>query len=175
MSTATLPSGPRRKSAGQGLVEFSLILPIFMVIVLGLFDGGRLIYMNSVLSQSAREAARVVSVEASWIGSTDPSCNKSGGPVCPATVNVMLADAVAAANRMVAPFGTIPSANVYVRCDVLGSAPTGNWLGTPSCSSSSVGSVVSIHVVMTYTAITPVVGQLIPTIDLSGFASMVIN
>lgn len=175
MSTATLSPRTRRKSAGQSLVEFSLILPIFMVIVLGLIDGGRLIYMNSVLSQSAREAARVVSVEASWIGSTDPSCNTSGGPVCPATFNAMLADAVAAANRMVTPFGTIPTANVYLRCDVLGSAPTGNWTGTPSCSSSSTGSVVSIHVVMTYTAITPVVGQVIPSIELAGYASMVIN
>ena len=174
MSTATLSPRTRRKSAGQSLVEFSLILPIFMLIVLGLIDGGRLIYMNSVLSQSAREAARVVSVEASWIGSTDPSCNTSGGPVCPATFNAMLADAVAAANRMVAPFGTIPATNVYMSCNVFCSEPSGAWT-TRACASSGTGDVASIRVVMTYTAITPVVGQVIPSINLSGSASMVIN
>jgi hypothetical protein len=111
------PERRKRRSAGQSLVEFSLVFPIFMLIVLGLFDGGRLIYMNTVLSQSAREAARVVSVEASWIGSTDPSCNKSGGPVCPANLSALVADANAAANRMVKPFGTIPTTDLFISCD----------------------------------------------------------
>lgn len=174
MSASARTPSRRRRSAGQGLVEFSLVIPIFMLIVVGLFDGGRLVYMNSVLSQSAREAARVASVEASWIGSSDPSCNKSGGPVCPASYSALLADANAAANRMVRPFGTIPTSKIYTRCDVLGSAPTGAWT-TQSCTSHSTGDVVSIRVVMTYTAITPLIDQLIPAIDLSGDATMVIN
>lgn len=178
--------GRQRRPAGQGLVEFALVIPIFLVLLFGLFDGGRIVYMNSVLSQAAREAARVASVEASHVGTAaiDPSCNTSGGPVCPASFSVLLADALAAANRMVAPFGSIPSGSIFMSCDALGSAPTGAWT-TRSCVQNTttskdstgkvVSDVVSVRVELTFAAITPIVGQLIPSVSLSGFATMVIN
>jgi Flp pilus assembly protein TadG len=164
----------KRRSAGQSLVEFTLIFPIFMLIVFGVFDGGRLIYMNTVLSQSAREAARVVAVEASWMGSNDPSCNQSGGPVCPANLNALIADADAAANRRVKPFGIIPTTDLFISCDALGGAPTGS-LTTRTCTSSGYGNVVTIRVRMSYSAVTPVIGQLLHPITLTGDATMVIN
>lgn len=43
---------------GQSLVEFALILPVFMLIVLGIFDFGRAIYSYSALHNAAREGAR---------------------------------------------------------------------------------------------------------------------
>lgn len=43
---------------GQSLVEFALILPLFMLIVLGVFDFGRAIYGYSALHNAAREGAR---------------------------------------------------------------------------------------------------------------------
>ncbi len=73
--------------------------------------------MSNVLSQSAREAARVGAAEASWIGATtatDPACVANaaaitaanpGAHVCPADVNALQADITAAANTMTAPFG----------------------------------------------------------------------
>jgi len=44
---------------GQTLVEFALILPIFLLILLGLFDLGRAIYAYSTISNASREAARL--------------------------------------------------------------------------------------------------------------------
>lgn len=44
---------------GQGLVEFALIIPIFLLVVLGLFDLGRAVFYSSTLSNSAREAVRL--------------------------------------------------------------------------------------------------------------------
>ncbi len=44
---------------GQTLVEFALVLPVFLVVLFGLLDVGRYVYMNSVLSQAAREGARL--------------------------------------------------------------------------------------------------------------------
>ena len=62
--------GPSRPaSRGQALVEFALVIPIFLLLLFGLIDVGRLVYMNSVLSQAAREGTRLASVEASWMGS----------------------------------------------------------------------------------------------------------
>ena len=52
----------RRRSRGQGLVEFALALPIFLVLLMGVFDLGRGIYMYNGVSEAAREIARVTSV-----------------------------------------------------------------------------------------------------------------
>ncbi len=46
------------RNKGQSLVEFALILPLFMLIVLGIFDFGRAIYGYSALHNAAREGAR---------------------------------------------------------------------------------------------------------------------
>ena len=49
---------------GQALVEFALILPVFLLLLFGLIDVGRYVYMNTVLSQAAREGARLGAAEA---------------------------------------------------------------------------------------------------------------
>jgi len=166
----------RRRSRGQGLVEFALVLPIFLLMLFGLIDAGRLVYQNSVLSQAAREGARLASVEASWIGSSDPGCGSGGGPVCPNNANTLKTHVLAAANRMVTPFANIPAANVYLRCDTPGNAPTGNWApGTATCTNKTTGNVVSVRVVLPFTPITPVLSGLVGTVTTSGSATMVIN
>jgi hypothetical protein len=170
---------PRRVSVqparGQTLVEFALVIPIFLLILLGLFDVGRYVNMTSVLSQAARDGARVAAVEAGWIGSADPGCGSAGGPVCPPTVTgatSLLADVTAAVNRMVTPFGPVPSTQVYISCDAT-TPPTGAWT-TQSCNSTSNGSVVSVRVVLTFNPITPGASG-ITTITTSGAATMVQN
>lgn len=165
-------SGSKAPARGQTLVEFALVLPMFLLMLFGIVDAGRFVYMSSVVSQAAREAARVGSVEASWMGSSDAACNTSGGPTCPANVSKLKADVAAAANRMVAPFGPITA--VYVSCDSPGSAPTGTWT-TSSCGTNASTNVVSVRVVLTFHGITPVIGQLLGTLTTSGAATMVIN
>jgi len=53
-----------RRSAerGQGLVEFSLTIIVFLVILMGVVDFGMAIYKFNGVSQAAREIARVTSV-----------------------------------------------------------------------------------------------------------------
>jgi Flp pilus assembly protein TadG len=48
----------RFNTKGQGLVEFALIIPIFLLIVMMIFDAGRAIYYYSVVHNAAREGAR---------------------------------------------------------------------------------------------------------------------
>ena len=43
--------------SGQGLVEFALILPILLLLVVGALDFGRAFYMKTVMENSAREGA----------------------------------------------------------------------------------------------------------------------
>ncbi|HYM83971.1 MAG TPA: TadE family protein [Candidatus Dormibacteraeota bacterium] len=163
---------------GQSLVEFALVIPIFVLVLFGAVDAGRLVYLNSVLSQAAREGARLGAVEASWIGSADASCGASGGPICPQGVTSgtpnLQADVLAAANRMVTPFASIASANVYISCDTVGTAPTGSWTGV-SCASHTTNNVISVRVRLQFAPITPVIAQIIGSPWLSGAATMVIN
>jgi Flp pilus assembly protein TadG len=50
--------GIHSKKPGQSLVEFALMLPILLVLVLMIFDFGRAIYYYSALHNAAREGAR---------------------------------------------------------------------------------------------------------------------
>jgi hypothetical protein len=47
---------------GQALVEFSLAILVFLVLMMGVFDFGRAIYQYNGVSQAAREIARVTAV-----------------------------------------------------------------------------------------------------------------
>ena len=162
------------RSTGQGLVEFALVLPIFLLLLFGLIDAGRLVYQHSVLSQAAREGARLAAVEASWIGQADPGCGSAGGPVCPANVAALRTHILAAANRMVSPFAVIAATQLNTRCDPSGGAPTGDWSAT-SCSSNKTGNVASVRVVASFTPITPVISTLVGSVSMSASTSMVIN
>lgn len=46
---------PRR---GQALVETALVLPIFLLVVFGLFDLGRVVFLKVELENAVREGAR---------------------------------------------------------------------------------------------------------------------
>jgi Flp pilus assembly protein TadG len=47
---------------GQTLVEFALLLPVFLLLLLGILDGGRAVYAYSTIANAARHAARVAIV-----------------------------------------------------------------------------------------------------------------
>ena len=47
-----------RAEGGQALVEFALIIPIFMLVALGIFEGGRAIYTYNALSNAVNEGLR---------------------------------------------------------------------------------------------------------------------
>jgi len=46
---------PRR---GQSIVEFALVAPLFFFMVLGVIEGGRMIYAYNTINHAAQEAAR---------------------------------------------------------------------------------------------------------------------
>lgn len=52
-----------RKERGQTLVEFALILPIFVLLLVGIFDLGRAVYANNTIQNAARQAVRVAIVD----------------------------------------------------------------------------------------------------------------
>lgn len=55
----------RQSDKGQSLVEFALIMPIFLLIVTGLFDVARAVWQENTLAYAAREGTRYAIVHGS--------------------------------------------------------------------------------------------------------------
>ncbi len=55
--------GKSEKESGQAIVEFALVLPVFLLLVMGILDFGWLFYNYISVENSARNAARTACVE----------------------------------------------------------------------------------------------------------------
>jgi len=70
-------------SAGQALVEFALVAPIFFLLLFGIIEGGRFILYYQTLSNATREGARYAIVHGSNSncpsGPMPPGQNAPGG------------------------------------------------------------------------------------------------
>ena len=126
------------RSHGQALVEFALVLPIFLVLILGVFDFGRLIFLHTSMTNGAREGARLATVN------QDVS---------------MIEERIEAQNAMIAP--TI-SINFYVPPDDPHGAPT-----EPCDAVPDVGCLVIVELEGEFNAITPIIGSIIGAIGVS--------
>jgi len=188
------PRLDRSAQAGQGLVEVALALPVFILVVLGIFDVGRLVFTNSVLSQAAREGARLAAAEAGWIGVSGSGCVSddgaigSGNPgahVCPVDVPAFKSHVGSAVNRMAVSVGALAAVHVSCNAGTAGDpAPSGDWTeasggngcqdgaGTPLGAS---GELVSVRVEYTYQPMTPIIGSIVGATPLSGSATMVVH
>jgi Flp pilus assembly protein TadG len=66
VSAITIPSlGLKKGCRAQALVEFSLILPVMLLMTLGLIDLGRAFVFGVAVQEGTRQAARMTA-EASW-------------------------------------------------------------------------------------------------------------
>lgn len=136
----------RRHHLGQGLTEFALVLPLFLVLVFGIVDAGRLIYTYNTIANAARGGARVAIVNQATTGATtcdttDPTAWATGCAVSMA-VNVGL---------------TTTDVVVTYR------DPT----DTADCTVRSIGCLAVVTVTGLYTPLTPVIGAIIGPITLT--------
>lgn len=63
----------RRRTRGQGLVEFALIFPVMIVVLIAVFDLGRLVFAYNNITNAARTAVRVAMVD-----QTTPNAQNAG-------------------------------------------------------------------------------------------------
>ena len=71
-----------RANRGQALVEFALIVPLFLTLLVAVVDFGRVVWANDTLANAAREGARFAIVHG---GSKSTAC-PVGPPVTGVTV-----------------------------------------------------------------------------------------
>jgi hypothetical protein len=63
-----------RSARGQALVEFSIAIIPFLILLMGILDLGRAMYQMNTTAEAAREIARVTSVHR-WSSCTAAVCN----------------------------------------------------------------------------------------------------
>ena len=51
------------RSRGQALVEFAVVFPVFALVLFGILDVGRYVYVSNALSEASREGARYGTVD----------------------------------------------------------------------------------------------------------------
>ncbi|MCB2051980.1 MAG: pilus assembly protein [Novosphingobium sp.] len=66
-----------RDTKGAALVEFALILPVLMILLLGTFDAGYNIYTNALLEGAIQKAARDSTIQGASSGQTTIDTNVS--------------------------------------------------------------------------------------------------
>ena len=59
-----------RNRKGQGLVEFALVVPLLLLLVIGIFEFGRAWMTKNIMTGAAREAVRLLAVPAPAGGAT---------------------------------------------------------------------------------------------------------
>jgi Flp pilus assembly protein TadG len=123
---------------GQTLVEFALILPVFLLLLMGIFDFGRAVYAYNTVANAARQAVRLAIVDQE-----------------PAKIQDLAA-------KQAASLGIDPSAVTirFVNPDLSTGQP---------CNQTPVlnGCLVEVTVPYTYTAATPIIGNIVGPISIS--------
>ncbi len=134
-----------RRSGGQALVEFSLVLIPFMWMLLGIVDLGRGIYISNGVAQAAREIARADSVHA-----CDSSpCSLGTSPETTSVVNTQkgLIPGLAGSGASITFTCTDVSDTVVANCG----------------SDSSTDYYVRVTVTVPFSVITPLLSMVAPT------------
>jgi hypothetical protein len=142
----------RRRSRGQSLVEFALILPIFLMLLFGLFDLGRAVYAWSTINNAAREAGRQLIVDQTFVMS-------GGQPVYTHARDYALKHSVA---LNVQPY------QVAIDFRDPDTLETPDTCEIPDPTAIRLGCVAIVDIQYTFTPATPVIGQLIGTLTLQG-------
>ena len=132
-----------RPSAGQGLVEFSLILIPFLLILLGIADLGRGVYTNNGVAEAAREIARVTSVHPC----NPSSCTLGNSSETLATINTQ---------RNLVPGLGGPGSSITIQCTSINDASLDNG----DCRR---GSFVRVVVQVPFRVVTPLLNMVAPS------------
>ena len=69
----------RRPNSGQAMVELALVLTVFLVIVMAIFDIGRAVYYYTAVQNAAREGARYGSINPNAVGIQNAARSKAIG------------------------------------------------------------------------------------------------
>jgi Flp pilus assembly protein TadG len=133
---------PGHSTRGQGLVEFALVFPIAMLVLIAIFDVGRLVFAYNDITNAARSGARTAIVD------------QTPGDASNATINQATSLGLTSANVDIQ----------YLTSDLSG-----------PCSPLQLGCVAQVTVHYAWSAITPIVGNIMGPITVTAESRMPIE
>ncbi|MFA7601929.1 MAG: TadE family protein [Novosphingobium sp.] len=68
---------------GAAVVEFAIVAPVFLILLLGIFDIGQMVYAKAILSGAVEKAARSGSLEAADTAAADEAVKAAILPILP--------------------------------------------------------------------------------------------
>jgi hypothetical protein len=138
-------SGRERHEGGQGLVEFALVMSVFLVLILGVIDLSRAVFAYVALSQGTAAAGRVAIVDqnpSEDCGATPGSWWCTGT----STVSVIGTDVAFAISYLDFDYTT---------------GDSGRSAASP-CGEVLLGCVAEVTASYSFSAVTPVISALFP-------------
>jgi Flp pilus assembly protein TadG len=137
----------RARRRGQALAEFALVFPIAMLILIAVFDVGRGVFAYNGLTNAAREGARLAAV------------NQDSATI---KLRVQAMTFGTSITNLASP--------TFVKFYQEGPAnpPTSN----PVCATMAVGCVAVVRAESNWSAITPIIGQIIGPITFKSDAQV---
>jgi len=136
----------RRGAAGQSLVEFALVFPVLIIMLIAIFDFGRLVFAYNAITNAAREGARVGIINQTESGIQDEVINQG------TSLGLVAGDVVV----------------TYVKSD----APT---QPCPDDPPTSLECLVVVTVSYDWQAITPVIGSIVGPVTVTAISEMPIE
>lgn len=97
-----------RGERGASVVEFALVVPLLMVLVLGIIEFGHAFQVQGTLSAAAREGARVMALQ------SDPAAARGAVRDAAPTLDPAITDAQIVISPAACPVATTATANVRV-------------------------------------------------------------
>lgn len=154
--------------AGQALVEYAVVITLFVVLLFGIIDFGRVLYTYNYLSDATRDATRWASVNGATCNS-DTSCNGNNGMHSGPLTSGNAATSVVSYLTSHAPPGIdtskITTSSVTVNfLNLDGTTCSGN-LSTPGC-------LVKVRITYPYNFVSPIIYN--RTLTLANTSQMVI-
>jgi Flp pilus assembly protein TadG len=136
---------------GQSLVEFAIVFPIALLIIIGVFDVGRAVFLHSGLTNAAREGVRLAIVNQDKALVTDRVQGMAlGGPLSNA--------------------GNPDDVVNFYRAE-----PNEDPTANADCSPLRIGCIAVVTAESDWTAITPIIGGLIGPITLEARSELPIE
>lgn len=149
----------RRREGGQALLEFALVFPVIVLVLISFLEIGRAVNDYNTLTNAARQGARVAAVNQI---SAHTECNESRPVEDPLNAHWSIWGCVMAASSPM----QIASGDISVTY----AAPAGTTL---VCTSPlHVGCIASVTVTYNYSVATPFVNKLIGPMTMSQTSQM---
>lgn len=148
----------RRRSRGQSLTEFALVLPIFAILLFGIIDLGRYVYTANALGNGAREAARIGSVG----NRPSPDCDGLSRQAC--------VELIADSRSWGLPADIV---STTVTCERI--APGDTTPNAIAVSACRTGDLLRVRTDSTFTLVTPIIAQFIGSLAISGESRVTVN